>query len=423
MPGWFAVVLAAYVVFYQTSLWTLAGLRITRIIMLSFGGVSSLAVGLLPFWAKQIPSPWFSERRLIPLMVGMTALAFLIAWIAVARQRCGGGCRRAWLKMLLHRIVDALPGRRKDFGSPAAAQFWFEWRRTGWLLPICIAFLLAIIAPASWIFRDDPRFTNYILGRLLVAPILLGFVIGKGFMKCEFWSANLSLPTFVAVKPLSSGEFVIAKMKVAAVSVLITGLLIFGFLALWLSLWADTEHLKRSLFQFVTFFPHSWQIILILFVVAFLVLTWRCLVSGMWVGLSGSGLYYVGSLCVQLILPALMLLAAAIWSDAIDAQLQTHPAQYKSMVLSLLGWILALGILLKVWFAVFSWSKITPRRTRQYLLIWVGVTVACVALAILSSPPFDFYRLTHLFVLGALLLFPLARLGFAPCSLSRNRHR
>jgi hypothetical protein len=114
---------------------------------------------------------------------------------------------------------------------------------------------------------------------------------------------------------------------------------------------------------------------------------------------------------------------AAIWSDAIDAQLQTHPAQYKSMVLSLLGWLLALGILLKVWFAVFSWSKITPRRTRQYLLIWVGVTVACVALAILSRPPFDFYRLTHLFVLGALLLFPLARLGFAPCSLSRNRHR
>ena len=42
--GWLAVVLGAYVIFYQTVLWTLAGMRITRLIVLSFGGLSSLAV-------------------------------------------------------------------------------------------------------------------------------------------------------------------------------------------------------------------------------------------------------------------------------------------------------------------------------------------------------------------------------------------
>src|SRR5581483_4838717 len=57
MPEWFAVVLGAYVVFYQTTLWSLAGLRITRIIALSFGGVTGILVAFLPFSAVNNPSP------------------------------------------------------------------------------------------------------------------------------------------------------------------------------------------------------------------------------------------------------------------------------------------------------------------------------------------------------------------------------
>ena len=38
-----AVMLGAYVIFFQTTLWTLAGLRITRIVALSFGGTGHAA--------------------------------------------------------------------------------------------------------------------------------------------------------------------------------------------------------------------------------------------------------------------------------------------------------------------------------------------------------------------------------------------
>jgi hypothetical protein len=85
--------------------------------------------------------------------------------------------------------------------------------------------------------------------------------------------------------------------------------------------------------------------------------------------------------------------------------------------------VLAAAVVFKFWFAVFSWSNITPRCASRYLLIWSAATAGFVALAILSAPVMDTYRWEHLYVLGALLLFPFSRLGLAPSMLAGNRHR
>src|SRR6185436_16858721 len=84
MPEWFAVVLGAYMVFYQTALWTLAGLRVTRVVVLSLGGVSSIAVSSLPFLARLIPLPWLTDSRMIVALLVLAVIAFLIAWATVA---------------------------------------------------------------------------------------------------------------------------------------------------------------------------------------------------------------------------------------------------------------------------------------------------------------------------------------------------
>lgn len=421
-PGWFAVVLGAYMIFYQTTLWSLAGLRIFRIVVLGLGGTSGIGIACLPLMATFTPSPWFSERRLIPIMIGLALLVFVIAWTAVARQRGGGGLRRNWIKTLFDKSIDAVPTRHKDFVSPAAAQFWFEWRRTGWLLPVCTAFtLIFIIGPISWFNQADTVFT---LICTLAMPVVLAFAIGKGFVKAEFWSTNLSLPAFLAAKPLRAGEFVINKMKVAALSASIAWLFVLGFIALWLPHWGDTTSLNEPLFIFCRMIhPHSWLLIAILYFAGLVMLTWRCMVGGLWVGLSGSRRYYLGSLCLQAAVVALLLLACGICSGTIDSQIQNHPDIVKSVVVSATDWTLTLLVILKLWFAVFSWSKITHRRTWQYLLIWSGVTLCFVVLAILSAPWADTYRVEHLSILAALLLVPFARLGLAPLSLAKNRHR
>jgi hypothetical protein len=143
----------------------------------------------------------------------------------------------------------------------------------------------------------------------------------------------------------------------------------------------------------------------------------------LWVGLSGNRLRYIGSICLQIIIPSLVLLAVGIWSDFIDDQIRIHPDKVQAMTLSVIGWGLALAIVSRYWFAVFSWKGIAPRRTRQYLFILSAATLCFVALGILSRPWPDVHRVEHLYVLGALLLFPFARLGLAPLSLERNRHR
>jgi len=120
---------------------------------------------------------------------------------------------------------------------------------------------------------------------------------------------------------------------------------------------------------------------------------------------------------------SLVFLVVGIWSDAIDDRIRSNGVEIQAVVLILLGWALALAIIARFWLAVFSWKSITPRRTRRYLLIWSGATLCFVALGILSRPWADFYRLEHLYILAALLLFPFARLGLAPLSLEKNRHR
>lgn len=424
IAGWPAVVLGAYMIFYQTALWSLAGFRIVRLLALSLGGVSSIAVVCLPIFDKIVPSPWFSEKRLIAIMSVLSFLAFIAAWRTVARQRCGGGFRRNWVKVLMEHITDVMPRRTWDFSSPTAAQFWFEWRRAGLLLPACTAFVVVVIfCPFSWAYRHDPKATMDILVRLSAMPLILAFAIGKAFVKPELWSTDFALSPFLAVRPFSSEEFVISKLKVAALSVALTWLFIFAFIALWLPLWADPKDLNALLNEFRMLYPHSWQTIIVLYLAGFAVLTWRGLVSGLWIGLSGNRSYYVAASCLQVIVPSLLLLAAGLCSETIDAKIRDNPVQLISTALSVTGWLLTLAVILKLWFAAFSWSRINSRRAWQYVVIWLVATLGFVVLGVLSRPWADTYRLEHLYVLAALLIFPFARLGMAPLSLSKNRHR
>ena len=424
MPEWFAVVLGAYSVFYLAALWCLAGFRILRLLALGFGGVSAIAVACLPFFGEVLHSTSFTEKRLILLLSALAALAFVVAWAAVSRQRCGGGQRRHWLKVSVERLSDAMPRRARDFSSPAAAQFWYEWRRSGLMLPACTLFVLVgIFGPFSWFARHNPNTVYDVLVRLMIAPLVLAFVIGKAFIKPDAWTMDLAMPSFLATRPLSADEFVIAKMKAAALSVIISALLVLGFVALWLPLWADPLSVRKVFFGFHMFFPHSWLLVDGLFVVGLMVVAWRCLVSGLWNGLSGKRSWYLTAAGAQVIVPALALLGVALFSDAMDRQAKAHPDISEFELATIAGWLLALLVIIKFWFAVFSWSKVSSRRTAQYLRLWAAATLVFVLFAIIARPWGDMFRMERLYVLGALLLFPFARIGLAPASLARNRHR
>jgi len=411
-PEWIAVVFAAYAIFYLSTLWTLAPFRIGRLIALGLGGASSVAVACLPY-LPFLNSVWLSEQRLILIVAGGAIGAYFIGWTAVARQRRGCYLRRLGVKELFFKIIDATPGRTKDFRSPSGAQFWFEWRQSGWLLPVCsFIVLLFIVAPVTWFARNDPVLD---LVRIVAVPVILGFAIGKGFIKPVFWSANLAFPTFLGVRPVSTYEFMAAKLKAAAVGVIYSWLLVFAFLALWLKFWAKTMDINRYFFTFRQVYPHSWLLITVLLALCLMAFTWKLMVAGLWHGLSGRQLLYYGSFVLQLAFLVLALLIAGIWDETINVAISAD------RLITIVSAVLALGVVGKFVMAAVVWRVSDyPRRN---FIVWGALTASLALLAILStSLVMNTYRAEHLLILLALLAMPLVRPGLTPAMLVRNRN-
>src|SRR6185295_11655569 len=121
--------------------------------------------------------------------VGFTLGAFGIAVRSVARQRCGGRRQRRGAQDWVEWITRYFPQRRRPFASAVSAHFWFEWRRSGILLPLAVAVtVLLVIAPLSWHMREEKESGAWILMWTVAMPILLALPIGKGFSKPDFWS-------------------------------------------------------------------------------------------------------------------------------------------------------------------------------------------------------------------------------------------
>jgi len=401
-PLFVGVLFAALMVFYHAVVWTLARLGPLRLVVLGAIGLAVFVIGLLPSFTSLGVSPWRSERVLGTLAAGLAVAAFLLAWRHVARLRSGGGYQTRRLERLIGRLAVALPVRRRAFASPLAAQFWFEWRSSGMALPALVGgVLLMAIGPLSWLGRHDPNDTLRLLLGTLAMPVILAIPIGMAFAKPVLWSDDLSVPAFMAVRPLQADDFIETKVKVAAMSVAISWLVVLSFVGVWLSLWANLESARGAAPSYG---------VAVLFVIAAMLLTWRFMITSLWSGLSGNRRLFIASVA-----PVALVVMAWLISDAsglIDWVLE-DPSHLTPVV-----WTLAVAVIAKYALAVYSWRRIAPRHIRSYLLVWLGGTACFVTLAVQLRG-----SLEGVAVLLAVMAVPLARIGLAPSFLARNRHR
>src|SRR5215831_11405058 len=202
---WLLVALPAYAVFYQSIQWTMSRLGSLRMLLM---GIIGIILIMAPISQSVSTGP--SLNTLTFIVAGLAVITFFVTWIHVSRQRSGGGVALDYPTSVITQFIDTRLRRERTFDSPAVAQFWFEWHRAGMLLPLLISGLLTVvIGPISWYIRSEPELNFQILVIVLAMPVLLAWPIGKGFSKPDFWSQDLSISGFIAVKPMTNADMVL----------------------------------------------------------------------------------------------------------------------------------------------------------------------------------------------------------------------
>lgn len=419
-----AVLLATMIVFYLCAIWTLERVGTLRMIMVGATAIGLFVVGQLPSFQPTPPPPWRSEIFLSGIVTALAGVAFLLAWRHVARVRDGDDGSALRLESLFSWISETAASPNRAFANPAAAHFWFEWRSSGMVLPtIVLVQLLAVVLPMSLSKRNADD-TLLLLLAALAAPIVLAIPIGLASSKPTFWSEELGVPAFIAVRPLSSADLVTIKMKVAAASTVLSWLIVLLFVTVWLSSWANLDNLSLLALQLWAFHEGSKAAvygIAALVVLAGMFLTWRLHVSRLWIGLLG-----MRSMLAASVVSIGTLVIAGLAFDVrhLPGWLLEDPARFAPI-----AWIAAVAVIAKYWIAAYAWRDAPPRYLRAYLLIWLAGTASFLALGLMVwgvvriYQPLDGDRVRSVVILLALLVMPLARVGFAPASLTRNRHR
>ena len=410
---WPALLAASLLAWTQALTWMpypLPGLRII-VTVLWLGTIDAIALLALQFKAHE------------PLMLGILApqlpLAYLAARFAVARARRGDVPDWRGAFAWLTQITRVPSRRRQPFRSPASAQAWFEWRRHGRSLPAWVAILLPFELILLWAAGDSTSLVfTILLGVLLTPPFMASFAAATVSKSSANASDAYGVTPFIATRPLTNAELIVAKLKMAVWSTLVAWLLVLVAVPLALKLSGTSAVVLdrwRRLSEVVGT-PRA-LVLLLLILSGCIASTWKQLVQSLYIGLTGRASLIKGS--VFLVLGFFFLFGPfAEW--IIDSRRLGE-------LWSALPLIFAILVCFKMIAAVWITTKLYRGRLVSDRMLVTGA--GCWSLAVLALYGvlvwlLDTPHIPHyLLMLLAILAIPLARLSAAPLALAWNRHR
>jgi hypothetical protein len=258
---------------------------------------------------------------------------------------------------------------------------------------------------------------------LAIMPMLLGFPIGLGFGKPDFWSLDIGLSPFAATRPVSSGQLIAAKLKVAAWSALVSWGIVLIVAPIVIYLFCDSSHWRHLWTQsgFI-YSPLSHWVLPFLAIVCALIITWSLLVRNIWLGYSGRPAFYYTLSSVGLAAFVFVFFYFVWWLD--------HPRSRADRIVDMMAWVpwaLATVATIKAWAATWLASKsqregkISARGLAKYLIAWIAATAILISYAYLFAPRIEYFRNTT--ILLALCTIPAVSIALAPFTIAWNRHR
>ena len=414
---------AAIMAWLQVASWTPISSEWIRLIV-TLVWLSILTA--LPVYVLTLP-----ERPLAwlgPLFVAYIAAAFPLGAAAVASERRGDRWRvwpqRLRLPMIGFPRVNRRP--RPSFRSPAAAQLWYEWNCHGWNVPGYVG----IVALLIWgmllvVGGHNTLWLPPVLGLLLGLPVVLAGAVGPGLAQFKpFWIKNNAVMTFVAIRPLTSGQIVFAKFMMAAASALLTWVIWLILSLIWLLLSGKLKEVMALARDFLGRHPgHRWLLIVTLGAVVLFTFTWKQMTDGFAVVLSGRR--WIGLASTWIFLAGIVILTSAgLWAV-------NHP-ELLSWLLVLISTCLVWGAVIKGATAIAAFQSVLRRRLMTWravigvLALWLiltGCTVGLVALLSLPMPAPSVPVSWPVLLLGIGLFVPLVRFPLATLAVEWNRHR
>ena len=395
--GLFAIYWVAALMTFQASIWCLADSPKSLVVVLL------IALSLFIRLAVALAGDYEASRAVVCLLVFL-AVAYLCARVGIKQQRCGQWRILSGAHTLIERVTGALLRRKRPFAAARQAQLWMEWRRNAAtpLILLGAGLILACVGFGDFGRDGYGAFSAAWFYLFCVWLTLWAFISGLLIAR-DAAAGSLGFSSFLAVRPVTSGELAFAKIKLTGLVTLAGWLVYVAGLSLWFGHgWrADQPVLRQDgglipTLGFVT-------LALVWHLVGALPL-WLAgrIESPAWAGLLLLGGYIALGNLVQFLDKHFDLLAVLPW---------------------LFTFALVAKILLALWFFGEANRRrlLTARTTRQYFLFWLLGTICFVAIACALCRRTVFPQ--PLVALGAALLLPLARVGLAPLALARARHR
>ena len=234
------------------------------------------------------------------------------------------------------------------------------------------------------------------------------------------WVNSKKFITFVAIRPMTTGALVAAKMRMATASVLITWAVVVAGVPLWVVISGNTANARILLDEFLQRYPGATGIgILALGAVLLPAVMWKHLTDGIALGLTGRR--WIAECSTYLFLGILVgLVSAGFW-------FAQHPRDLVRSIATI-PWLVVFCVILKALIAAVTFRSALRRRLIDWpaiwtvLAIWLVLTASAAGMAMLLLSAGDFPVSRPVLVLSIAAYVPLVRFPLATLALDWNRH-
>ncbi len=405
---WPALFVSTLLAWTQALTWMPYPFRGMRIVI-SIGLLISIDVVVLTAHYSKA-----SERTMLLLLAPFLPLAYVAASSAIRRARRGDVPDWGFAPALTRSAA------LRDFRSPAGAQLWFEWRQFGRSLPLLVAIVLPAGLALLFLFRETPGIVIEIVVLSLLLPGFLAiFVAATAGKSSANTSESYGITPFIATRPVEDRALVLAKWKAALLSTLAAWMIVAVAIPIALTWSRASEPILNIARNVDGALGRPRAIILgLLILLALIASTWKQLVQGLYIAMSGRDWAVKGITFATLALVTIGFLALGWILDS---------RQRIAVAWNAIPWLMATLAALKLLLAMRVMQRGAARGlfTRSQLILgamtWDACVLAVYGILALILPAILVRR--HYMLLVAMLAVPFVRLAAAPLAVAGNRHR